>query len=343
MDTFLIIRLSSLGDIIHTLPAFSALRKNYTEAKISWVVEKEGKEILDFVPGIDRIIVSHTGGRRLNIKKIRQEISRLKQELKNENQVAFDFQGLVKSGFLAFLSGAKKRIGFHRKNLREPLARFFYTERLEKIPETIHVINKNLKLLSRIGIKEEKYEFPLILPDELLETVRMKFREKGYDGQKKLVLFNVGAAWETKRWFPERWIELIETMKKKKEFFSLILWGNEEEKALADTICEKTQIPLSPFLSLKEVIAAVKESSLLVSGDTFALQIACAFSRPVVGIFGPTNPRRNGPFDPRDKVAFHELECSYCYKRACSSLECLKKITPEEVASLSLQLLEKDA
>jgi lipopolysaccharide heptosyltransferase I len=343
MDTFLIIRLSSLGDIIHTLPAFSALRKNYTEAKISWVVEKEGKEILDFVPGIDKIIVSHTGGRRLNIKKFWHEISRFKRELKNENQIAFDFQGLVKSGFLAFLSDAKKRIGFHRKNLREPLARFFYTEKLEKIPETIHVINKNLKLLSRIGIKEEKYEFPLILPDELLETVRMKLREKGYDSQKKLVLFNVGAAWKTKRWFPERWIELIEIMKKKKEFFPLILWGNEEEKALADTIREKTRIPLSPFLSLKEVIATVKESSLLVSGDTFALQVACAFSRPVVGIFGPTNPRRNGPFDPRDKVAFHELECSYCYKRACSSLECLKKITPEEVASLSLQLLEKDA
>ncbi len=343
MDTFLIIRLSSLGDIIHTLPAFSALRKNYTEAKISWVVEKEGKEILDFVPGIDKIIVSHTRGQHLNIKKFWQEISRLKRGLKNENQVAFDFQGLVKSGFLAFLSGAKKRIGFHRKNLREPLARFFYTEKLEKNPETIHVINKNLKLLTRIGIKEETYEFPLILPDELLETVRMKLREKGYDGQKKLVLFNVGAAWKTKRWFPERWIELIEIMKKKKEFFPLILWGNEEEKALADTIREKTRIPLSPFLSLKEVIAAVKESSLLVSGDTFALQVACAFSRPVVGIFGPTNPRRNGPFDPRDKVAFHELECSYCYKRACSSLECLKKITPEEVASLSLQLLEKDA
>lgn len=343
MDTFLIIRLSSLGDIIHTLPAFSALRKNFTEAKIFWVVEKEGKEILDFVPGIDRIIVSHTGGRRLNSKKFWQEISRLKRELKNENQVTFDFQGLVKSGFLAFLSGAKKRIGFHRKNLREPLARFFYTERLEEIQETVHVINKNLKLLSRIGIKEEKYEFPLILPDELLETVRMKLREKGYDGQKKLVLFNVGAAWETKRWFPERWIELIEIMKKKKEFFSLILWGNEEEKALADTIREKTQIPLSPFLSLKEVIATVKESSLLVSGDTFALQVACAFSRPVVGIFGPTNPRRNGPFYLRDKVAFHEMECSYCYKRACSSLDCLKKITPEEVASMSLQLLEKDA
>lgn len=342
MDNFLIIRLSSLGDIIHTLPAFSVLRKNIPEAKISWIVENKGKEILDFVPGVNKIIVAQTEGWRINRRKFWKELSLLKRELKNENQVALDFQGLVKSGFIAYLSSAKKRIGFHKKNLRESLAALFYTERLEEIPETMHVISKNLKLLTMIGIEEEKYEFPLTLPDEFSESAKTKLREKGYDGQKKLVLFNVGAAWETKRWFTERWIELIEKMKKK-EFFPLILWGSKEEKALADIIHEKTQVPLSPFLSLKEVMAVIKESSLLISGDTFALQVACAFSRPVVGIFGPTNPRRNGPFSPDDKVAFHELECSYCYKRTCSSLECLDKITPEEVASLSLQLLEKNA
>jgi heptosyltransferase-1 len=86
-----------------------------------------------------------------------------------------------------------------------------------------------------------------------------------------------------------------------------------------------------------------KESSLLVSGDTFALQVACAFSRPVVGIFGPSNPRRNGPFSPHDKVAFHEIECSYCYKRTCPTIECLKKITPQEVAALSHKLLKENA
>ena len=342
MDNFLIIRLSSLGDIIHTLPAFSALRKNFPEAKISWVVEARGGEILDFVPEIDKTIVAHTEGWRLHRKKFWTEISRLKKEFKNENQIALDFQGLVKSGFIAFISGSKKRIGFHRKNLREPLAALFYTEKLEEIPETIHVISKNLKLLTRIGIQEEKYEFPLALPAELSEGVKAKLQKTGYDEQKKLVLFNVGAAWETKRWFPEKWVELIEMMKTK-EFFSLLLWGNEEEEALATEVHEKTQVPLAPFLSLKEVMALVKESSLLVSGDTFSLQVACAFSRPVVGIFGPSNPRRNGPFGPRDKVAFHEMECSNCYKRKCPTIECLKKITPQEVAALSHQLLKENA
>jgi len=342
MDNFLIIRLSSLGDIIHTLPAFSALRKNFPEAKISWAAENKGREILDFVPGVDKIIVVHTEGWRINTKIFWSEISHLKKELKNENQIALDFQGLVKSGFITFLSAAQKRVGFHRKNLREPLAALFYTERLEEIPETIHVISKNLKLLTKIGLHEEKYEFPLALPDELSEAVKAKLRKIGCDEQKKLILFNLGAAWETKRWFPEKWVELIEMMKKK-DFFSILLWGNEEEKALAVKVHEKTRVPLSPSFSLKEVMALVKESSLLISGDTFALQVACALFRPVVGIFGPSNPRRNGPFGSHDKVAFHEIECSYCYKRSCPSLECLKKITPQEVAELSLQLLEENA
>jgi len=341
MDNFVIIRLSSLGDIIHTLPAFSALRKSFPEANISWVVEDKGREILEFVPGIDKTIAAHTEGWRLHRKKFWAEISRLKKEFKNESQIALDFQGLVKSGFIAFISGSNKRIGFHRKNLREPLAALFYTEKLEEIPETIHVISKNLKLLTRIGIQEEKYEFPLALPLELSEGVKAKLQKTGYDEQKKIVLFNVGAAWETKRWFPEKWVELIEMMKTK-EFFSLLLWGNEEEKALATEVREKTQVPLAPFFPLKEVMALIKESSLLVSGDTFSLQVACALSRPVVGIFGPSNPWRNGPFDPRDKVAFHEMECSNCYRRKCPTIECLKKITPQEVAALSNQLLKEN-
>jgi ADP-heptose:LPS heptosyltransferase len=263
---------------------------------------------------------------------------RLRKELRNEDQISLDFQGLVKSGFLAFLSGAQRRIGFHRKNLREPWASLFYTERLEPVPETIHVISKNLKLLRKLGVEEEKYEFPLVLPEELQAAVRRKLREIGYDGQKKLLVYNVGAAWQTKRWPAENWVRLAE-MLENRNFIPLILWGNEEEKELAAEIQEKANIPLSPYLSLKEVMALIKESALLISGDTFALQVACAFSRPVVGIFGPTNPRRNGPFRAEDRVAFHEIECSYCYKRKCQGLECLKKITPEEVANLALQII----
>jgi lipopolysaccharide heptosyltransferase I len=342
MDNTLIIRLSSLGDIIHTLPAFSALRKNFPNGKISWVVEDKGKEILDFVPGIDQVVVTRTEGWRIGTRKFWKDISQLKKDIKKRDQVALDFQGLIKSAFIVFLSGAKKKIGFHRKNLREPLAGMFYSDQLEEVPETIHVIDKNLKLLTLLGIQETEYEFPLVLPDELVQSVKEKLLETGYQANKKLVVLNVGAAWKTKRWFPENWVELI-TLLKQDGLYLLILWGNEEEKTLAEEVHEKTGIPVAPDLSLKEVLALVKEVSLLVSGDTFALQAACAFSRPVVGLFGPTNPERNGPFRPQDRVAFHEIECSYCYKRSCSSLECLKKITPKEVAGLIVQSLEENA
>ena len=338
MEKFLIIRLSSLGDIIHTLPAFSALRKHFPEAEISWIGKEKGKEILDLVPGIDRLIVRRTHGNKKNVINTSKEILRFYLAFKNRQQTAIDFQGLIKSGTIAYLSNAKKRIGFHRKNLREPLASIFYTDKIEKIPENTHVIRKNLKLLSLIGINEEEIEFPISLPERLTQTVRTKMKKIGYIEEKRLILLNVGAGWETKQWSSKNWVRLIKILKKD-QLFPVILWGNEKEKDLALEVNYNTHIPISPPLSVQEVMALIKEASLVISGDSFPLHAACAFSVPVVGIFGPTPPQRNGPFSSKDKVAFHKLECSYCFKRKCSSIECLKNISAEEVAKLALQLL----
>lgn len=338
--SFLIIRLSSLGDIIHTLPAFSAMRKNFAQADIAWVVEEKGKEILDLVPGITRVITVKAKKWKASSRKFWSEIFRVRREIRNKDQTALDFQGLIKSGLMAFLSGAEKRLGFHRKNLKEPLASLFYTERLKEIPEENHVIDKNLGLLTLLGIDEDQYEFPFRIPREISESVAAMLEEAGYRSSGTLVVFNVGAAWETKRWFPQRWAEVIERMRKEKEIFPFLLWGNDAEKLLAEEISRKTGAVLSPTLNLKEVVALVEKASLIVSGDTFALQAACALGRPVVGIFGPTNPSRNGPFSPKDKIAFHKMPCSYCYRRKCPTMECLKKITAEEVFSLCIQALE---
>ncbi|MGB8952450.1 MAG: glycosyltransferase family 9 protein [Candidatus Aminicenantales bacterium] len=326
-DCLLIIRLSSLGDIIHTLPAYAALRRNYPNSKITWIVETKGKDILDFVPGIDEIIVVGSRGWRTKIAK--------------KYSIALDFQGLVKSGLIAFLSRAPKRIGFHRKNLKEPLAAHFYTDRIEEIPEARHVISKNLKLLSLLGIHEDRYQFPLAIPEEIGNAVQEKLQPLGYEKIKKLVIFNVGAAWRTKRWSPESWVKVLEGLDRK-TLFPLLLWGNEVERKLAAAISTETHVPPAPFFSIQEILGLVQEAGLVVSGDTFALQAACALSVPVVGLFGPTNPQRNGPFSPRDKVAYHPVECSLCYKRTCESLECMKKITPEEVTHLVLQSLEEN-
>ncbi|MFQ6037517.1 MAG: lipopolysaccharide heptosyltransferase I [Candidatus Aminicenantales bacterium] len=340
MEEFLIVRLSSLGDIIHTLPAFSALRKARPQSRISWLVEEKGQEILELVPGIDRIFPVSLKRWAPGSARFWKEVLRLRKAIQKKNRTAIDFQGLVKSGFYAFLSGAETRVGFHRKNLKEPLASIFYTDATEPLPEDIHVIEKNLKLLSKLAIEAAVYDFPLEIPERIAESVRMILEGAGYNRQKKLLLLNVGAAWETKRWPAGRWSRLIALLRNK-EVFPLLLWGKELEKTIARDVVRETGTPMVPPLSLQEVMALVREAALVVSGDTFVLQAACALSRPVVGLFGPTDPRRNGPFRAEDTWAFHRLECSGCYKRACSRIECLDLITPKEVAALCLEVLKK--
>lgn len=341
MDNYLIIRLSSLGDIIHTLPAFSALRETKPGAKIVWVVEEAGKGILDLVPAIDLVVVAKTREWKATSFKSWSELKQLRKNIRNKDQTAIDFQGLLKSGIVSYFSRAERRIGFHRKNLKEPIASLFYTEQLEEIPEKIHIIQKNLSLLSLVGIEKVQYDFPLVIPDKSQRTVGKMLTEIGYKESQKLLILNVGAAWETKRWNPERWVELIHALKSDiNDLHFLILWGNEEEKEIADYIHKNTSVNIVPFLNLKEVIALVQRADLVVSGDTFALQAACALSTPVVGLFGPTTPWRNGPFNPRDRVAFHEMECSHCYSRKCDIGKCMEEITAEEVRSLCLELLE---
>jgi len=328
MTNILIIRTSSLGDIIHTLPAFAALRKNFPAARVTWVVERKGKDILDLVSGIDEIVVVGSPGWRKKLRK--------------SDQAAFDFQGLLKSGLIARLSGSKKRFGFHRRNLKEPLAALFYTDRLEEISETDHVIGKNLGLLRLAGISEDKYEFPLNNPESLRNSVIEKIRVPDARPDRKLVLFNVGAAWPTKRWFPESWIAVLNDLKNE-SLSPLLLWGTPEEESLARLVGQATGVPLAPFLSVQESLALIEESSLVVSGDTFALQAACALDVPVVGIFGPTTPKRNGPFHSGDKFVYHEIACSACYKRSCDSMDCLKLVRPEDVIALVRQTLEENA
>ena len=181
-----------------------------------------------------------------------------------------------------------------------------------------------------------------MIPDILQRSTEKMLTDLDYQDSQKLVVLNVGAAWVTKRWAPERWVELIHFLKTdRNDLFYLLLWGNEEEKRIADNIHKKTSVSVIPFLNIKDVIALIKKADLVVSGDTFALQAACALSTPVVGIFGPTTPSRNGPFSPNDRVAFHEMACSHCYRRKCETVACLEKITAKEVGDLCLEVLER--
>ena len=338
MDKFLIIRLSSLGDIIHTLPAFSALRTTFPNAHITWVVEEPGREILELVPGLDRIVVVRAKQWKWHSRFLRSELGQLRKDIRTRDQVAIDFKGLIKSGLIGWLSGAKKRVGFHRSDLREPAASLFYTQAAARFENRGHVIHKNLNLLQVLGIQQDDPVFPIVLPEALQAHVLEKLNLLGFAGRSKLAVVNVGAAWETKRWSAAKWTQMLKAMTAP-GIFPVLLWGTEQERILAQEITEGCQVPAVPFLFLKEALALLNTADLVVSGDTFALQAACALARPVVGIFGPTDPKRNGPFRKEDRSAIQSLDCSYCYKRTCPHVKCLETLNPEYVAKLCLERL----
>jgi lipopolysaccharide heptosyltransferase I len=329
VDNFLIIRLSSLGDIIHALPAFAVLRKGFPEARLAWVVEKAGREILDLVSGVDEIVVRGDIGwfRRLRLR----------------DRTAIDFQGLIKSAILGRLSGARRRIGFSGKNLKEPAAAIFYTERLSAFEETGHVIGKNIRLLETLGLPPgtDGYEFPLVIPETSRCRVAVALERLGRTPERKVVLCNVGAAWKSKRWPAERWIELLPAVARK-DLFPVLLWGNASEKETALTIANRTGVPAAPFFTIPEVFALIAASGLLISGDTFALQAACALDVPVVGLYGPTDPKRNGPFRERDRTAQTPMDCRPCWKRDCPTIVCMSAISASDVAGLVKEVLDRD-
>ncbi len=333
-EKILIVKLSSLGDIIHTLPAFKAIRDEYPESKICWVVEKNGAEILRHLEGLNEIIIFDTLTWRKKpfslktVKELRESIKKIRGRF----DLAIDFQGTLKSSFITFISASKERIGFGKENLKEPISSIFYTKRLVPIPENTHVIYKNLKILEIIGIKKDLPVFPkLILNTDLPEDLK-------FNGD-RLIIINGGGGWETKIWLKGRWRELALKIKEL-DYEPLFLWGNKAEKERMEEE-SRGDIPLAPFLSISQLMKLISLSRLVISGDTFPLHIADLLGIPAVGIYGPSNPSRNGPISKNSKVVFHKLPCSFCYKRKCKDLECMKRIDVESVLIKVKEILEK--
>ncbi len=327
----LIVKLSSLGDIVHTLPAYKLLRKSFGDSQIFWVVEEKGKEILELLKGIKIFTVNTHELRRF--KNTFKNIEKVLSIKKIAPDISFDFQGTYKSAFISFLSGSKERIGFSKRNLKEKGAIFFYTKKAPYFPEEKSVILKNISLLKEIGIKAEYSGFPE------LELSSPKLSLEGKIGKvSNYIVFNIGGGWETKTLPSYKWVKIIKEFKKEKAF---ILWGNEKERKLAEELSEKTEVPLSPELSIKELFPFIKSSKIVVSGDTFPLHIAGIFGVKTLSFWGPTPPQRNGPIEGKRVFAFTNLSCLYCFKKKCKNPLCMKMIDEEDIISKIYKLLEE--
>ena len=326
----LIVKLGSIGDIVHTLPSLAAIRRSWPRAEVSWVVERRAAEILKDNPLLDQLIEIDTKALRRwkpvsgeTLTAPRRQLRRLRA---SAFDVALDFQGLLKSAAIARLSRAPRIYGFQRQALREPASRLLLTDTV-RVPLDTNIIRKNLALAGHaLGIvvpaDGEAFEFPLGLkPEHEREAAA-----SAASVDDNFAILNAGGGWPTKLWSAERFGALADGLFENYGLRSLVTYGpGEEDLAASIARASRTQTAHPAGLSLKGFYALAQRCNLYVGGDTGPTHLAVAANAPVVGLFGPTEWWRNGSPRAADIcVERTEIGCRVdCHRRACSQWICM--------------------
>jgi lipopolysaccharide heptosyltransferase I len=332
VNRILIVKLGALGDVVHAIPVAAALRRAFPSARIDWLVGPKHREILDLVPVIDRRLVLNDSRALAAVRELRA----------NRYDVAIDLQGLIKSALLTRASGAARVVGFTSRYAREPLASWFYGEAhdpggggMYHIDER-HVVYTNLGILETLGVDPGVPEFPL---DRTESAVASSVAAK--TGGRYAIL-NPGAAWPNKRWPAGRLAAIAVELRKRHALASLAVWG-PGEASLAREVVDKSDgaALLSPPTTIADVVALARGASLYLSGDTGPAHIAAAVGTPIVGIYGPTRPSRNGPWSPDDVTVSRTDVCQCHHLRQCRlKTMCLEDIEVGEVFAAVEKRLE---
>ena len=331
----LVVRLGSLGDVIHTVPAVAAIRRALPDARIDWLVDAPHQDIVGIVQAIDARIVVES--RTLKAWTNAAAVLRSRGY-----DAAIDFQGLFKSAILARVSGAKRVLGFSIWHLRERGARAFYTQTADAEAEGRHVIRKNLALASLVVPSIDPDTAPIEFPLMPVVSGTVEQLKRALQGEPYAVL-NPGAAWPNKRWPAERFGEVAAFLRARHGLRSIVTWG-PGEKMLAEAAVARSEgsAIMTPPMGLLDLAALVSDAALMVSGDTGPTHIAGAFGVPIVSPFGPTSAARNGPWDPQDIVITKFDECECHYQRRCHVPEqwCLGRLHAAEVMAAITRRLE---
>ncbi|HEX8029742.1 MAG TPA: lipopolysaccharide heptosyltransferase I [Vicinamibacterales bacterium] len=333
----LIVRLSALGDIVHALPVLAAITRAMPAASVDWLVEENYASILSIASGLRRrvIVRAHRSFETADsvsfggLRGYWQAASFLRSQ---QYDAALDLQGLIKSAVWARASGAARVIGFDVSSLREPQAGALYTETVRP-PDASHVIEKNRSILAALNINPGVMELPMA-PTASAETLAA-IGSAG--GARRYIVLNPGAAWPNKRWPPERFGALAVALHADTGLRSLVTWG-PSERGLADAVVAASAGTASaaPATSVADLAILMRDAALVVSGDTGPLHIAAAMGTPLVGLYGPTWPERNGPWDPGDVVISRAKVCVCHHKRQClRGAPCINEITLQDVVTAS--------
>jgi len=305
----LVVRLSSIGDVVHTLPALAALRAHGWDA--GWVVEPPSLPLLRDNPFVDQAVATPRA-RAFRLGEARGALRALRE---SHYEVALDFQGLWKSAAWARLAGARRVLGYDRHWRREEASVLLVPERVTPPPTLVHVIDKNLALLAPLGIEAVGLrEFPLPMSPEAVDRVD---RGLAALGAPDFAILNAGGGWPSKLWPPERFGEVARGLRAL-GLASIVTWGPGEEALAERVVAASDGAAVSSFpTTLLDFVELARRARLVIAADTGPLHLACAVQAPVVALFGPTDPARNGPFSALDLVVRRVPSCAPCYRRGC--------------------------
>ena len=337
----LVVRLSSIGDVIHTMPAFMALRRAAPSALLGWAVEPAAAPLVQRLPGPLRVHVldTHRWRRRWWRPSVAREVKAGIADLREERyELALDFQGLVKSALVGHLSRAHL-IGYAKRDLRESLASRWYERTAPEFPPGRHVIWRGMELAKVAGVAADELEFPKLSDSRDEEYVDQELRKMGIA---RFAVVHAGSNWSSKNWSPLRFAAFGRAFVRRSGLPLIWVWG-PGERDRADVLARSVGLGSHAAFptSLTQLAALLQRADLFVGGDSAPLHLAVACGTPITGIFGPTDPLRNGPLREEDQSVLHQLPCSFCFQRQCpvGTSECLEGLTVDSVVAAALERL----
>jgi heptosyltransferase-1 len=364
----LIVKLSAIGDVIHTLPALAALRRRYPDADITWVVEEAAADLLTDHPHLDRVLISRRKTWLRDLRRgriaapLRDMRAFLRQLRSRPYDLVIDFHGLFKSAIIVLVSRGKRKLGYD--SMQEGSGLFYN----EKIPEDMekHAVDRYLDFVRYLGGNgseascfAEAPEFAIVsggedlryrtaLQNELsdgVETVRSQGDStesgRGRKAKGRFVAVSPVALWETKLWEDNKFAELGDRICRELGIDVILTGGEagplEKIKARMKTVA----VNLGGRTTLRELASLYRNAALVITTDSGPMHIAAAVGTPVVALFGPTDPARTGPYGRGHRIIRSGLSCSPCFRKHCTPPRCMTEITVEDVFTAVKEILEK--
>ncbi|HUU82670.1 MAG TPA: lipopolysaccharide heptosyltransferase II [Phycisphaerae bacterium] len=333
----LLIKPSSLGDLVHALPVLHGLRRRYPKAGIDWLAGSAFAPLIEGHPDLSEVVRfdRRRYGRMLRDPRIAVEFAAFCRDLhRRRYDLVVDLQGLFRSGLLALASGAPVRIGFAAA--RE-LAWVFYSHRIAPGKPNAHAVDRNYATARLLGFTDVPVSFDLAVTETERRRAGKILSGAGLADGKRFAAIMPGARWETKRWPEDRFAAVVDGLARQQGLPSVLLAGPDEADVCnrIEAACGQAVTNLAGTTSLRELVAVLERAVVVICHDSAPMHLAAALGRPLVCLLGPTNPSRTGPYSKSARILQADLPCVPCYLRRLSQCPhghaCMSSLEVENV------------